>query len=49
MPIELYDWEIDSYGFCRDKNHSIRNAFRISLSDKSLVFMGSYLNFTPML
>jgi hypothetical protein len=32
MPIGLYDWEINSYGFCWGKNHSIRNAFKTYLS-----------------
>lgn len=32
MPIELYDWEINSCGFCWGKNHSIRNAFKTYLS-----------------
>lgn len=32
MPIGLYGWEINSYGFCWGKNHSIRNAFKTYLS-----------------
>ena len=32
MSMGLFGWEIDNYGFCWCKKHTIRNAFRTYLS-----------------